>query len=226
MSTQPERTSQDATTFFVPESPLPIQEPRVQIPLEEAFHPDENLLDIPIADVPPKEALVAIEAHTIQPGHASAIQLQFTGPDHRIPLLARTRQSRLEAESVAPSDHPIHRFMRKTLIGDNVQIGGVAQWAIEFLPGFIWGPGDALSLYMAIRRQNPLTGETIDRFDAGLCVIAACIPFVPAKALTGPARMIRRILEEGYHALNTRDYHPVLKALTVKNVAKFAFAIF
>lgn len=74
--------------------------------------------------------------------------------------------------------------------------------------------------------QEPLTGETIDRFDAGLCAIAACIPLIPAKALTGPARILRRFLEEGHHAIRTHNYRHIRKELTVTNAIKLAFAIF
>lgn len=225
MSTRAEQTLQNASTpLFVSEWSMPLQEPLAPTPLVEAFLPDVNGIGLPREVTLLEVARVSIEGHTGEPNHDPVQQLQRTQTD-RIPLLSQTRASRLAVESAPKSSHPFHEFMRKTLVGDMVQFGGLAQWAIEFIPGFIWGPGDALSLYMAIKRKNPLTGEKIDLHEARLCAVAACIPFVPAKALTGPARMVRRLLEEGHYAIQTHDYGGIKKAITLKNVARLALSI-
>lgn len=143
------------------------------------------------------------------------------------PLLTRTRASRLDAESQSPSDHPIHRFMRKPILWEMTEVSAIVEWGIELFPlRFIWGPGDILSLYMGLKNKNPLTGEKIDQHEARLHVIAACIPFLPSKAIIGPARMIRSALEEGHHAIHTGDINGIKGAITKKNALKIALLYF
>lgn len=226
MTAHPELPSDNsASPFSISENSLLLQEPLLQAPQEKAFQPTERLLlGLPNPDTLQEPSHIAIPELAAKPSRDSGLQLPRAEPSH-LPILTQTRASRLAAESIAPSNHPIHKFMRRTLIGDSVQMGGLAQWAIEFIPGPIWGLGDVLSLYMAITRQNPLTGVHIDRYEARLCAVAACIPFVPAKALTGPGRMIRRLVEEGHHAIRTRDFTHLKNAITKKNALKIALSL-
>lgn len=145
---------------------------------------------------------------------------------HDEPFLARTRASRLEVELTPPSDHPVHRFMKTPILWRMSEVGDLAMWAIELFPvRFIWGPGDILSLYMGLKGKNPLTGAKIDQHEARLHVIAACIPFLPSKAIIGPAKMIRSALEEGHHAIQTRDLTHVKQGITLKNALRITFSL-
>ncbi len=151
-------------------------------------------------------------------------ETESTCPD--VPLLTRTRESRREVESMPPSDHPVHRFMKKPILWGMTEVSDIVEWGIELFPiRFIWGPGDILSLYMGLQNKNPLTGEKIDKHDARLHVIAACVPFLPSKAIIGPTKMIRKTLEEGHHFLRTGDSNGIKQTITLKNGLKLLFSI-
>lgn len=161
-----------------------------------------------------------VETATEPPRKMSVVPM--APPD---PLLSRTRLSRLEAEAHPLSNHPVHRFMRKPILFGMSRVGDLAQWAIELSPfRFVWGPGDVLSLYMGLTRHNPLTGERVDRHEARLHLLAAAIPFVPSKAIVKPVSMLRRMAEEGHHAIRTGDFRHVRQEMTLKNAAKLVFA--
>ncbi len=83
----------------------------------------------------------------------------------------------------------VQGFFRKGIIGF------IAQNIIQIFPGTpltaFYGVGDIITAFSAIRKENILTGEKLDKLDVIVYIIASILPGVPAAILTAPWHLLR-----------------------------------
>jgi hypothetical protein len=127
---------------------------------------------------------------------AQARQVIASGVRSTEDAILISRDSRLQTEAENKKQSRIQRAM-KTRVGRFV-----VKPAIEMIPFpfTVYGPGDIITGLSAIKGEDVLTGDKLDKVDRALYGVATLVPFVPSGFLVEPMKLVRRHAEEAVYA--------------------------